>query len=117
LVTKLPCLWTRSKFISTVGSVSLEVVKKYIEDQKMCKNKQISESLKETRLRRSSQSAAVFEVKIIENKISKKTKEKINRLFLKAKWLYNYCLSQEDVFDIDTKIKQVECKTPEGFED
>jgi len=31
---KLPCLWTRSKFISTVGSVSLEVVKKYIEDQK-----------------------------------------------------------------------------------
>jgi len=34
LTTKLPCLWTRSKFISTVGSVSLEVVKKYIEDQK-----------------------------------------------------------------------------------
>jgi len=34
LQTKLPCLWTRSKFISTVGSVSLEVVKKYIEDQK-----------------------------------------------------------------------------------
>jgi len=34
LTTKLPCLWTRSKFISTVGSVSLEVVKKYIENQK-----------------------------------------------------------------------------------
>ena len=31
---KLPCLWTRSKFISTVGSVSLKTVKKYIEDQK-----------------------------------------------------------------------------------
>lgn len=34
LKTRLPCLWTRSSFISTVGSVSLEVVKKYIENQK-----------------------------------------------------------------------------------
>ena len=34
LTTRIPCLWTRSKFISTVGSVSLEVVKKYIENQK-----------------------------------------------------------------------------------
>lgn len=34
LKSRLPCLWTRSKFISTVGTVSLEVVKRYIEDQK-----------------------------------------------------------------------------------
>jgi putative transposase len=34
LKSRLPTLWTRSKFISTVGSVSLEIVKKYIEDQK-----------------------------------------------------------------------------------
>ncbi|MBQ1468288.1 MAG: IS200/IS605 family transposase [Solobacterium sp.] len=34
LERKLPTLWTRSKFIATVGSVSLDVVKKYIEDQK-----------------------------------------------------------------------------------
>jgi len=34
LKSKLPTLWTRSRFISTVGSVSLETVKKYIEDQK-----------------------------------------------------------------------------------
>lgn len=32
--SKLPTLWTRSAFVSTVGSVSLEVVKQYIEDQK-----------------------------------------------------------------------------------
>lgn len=31
---KLPTLWTRSKFIATVGSVSLDVVKQYIENQK-----------------------------------------------------------------------------------
>jgi putative transposase len=34
LKRKLPTLWTRSKFISTVGTVSLDIVKKYIEDQK-----------------------------------------------------------------------------------
>ena len=34
LKSRLPCLWTRSKFIASVGSVTLEVVKKYIEDQK-----------------------------------------------------------------------------------
>ena len=34
LVRKLPCLWTRSEFIATVGSISLDVVKTYIENQK-----------------------------------------------------------------------------------
>jgi len=34
LRSKLPTLWTHSKFISSVGSVTLEVVNKYIEEQK-----------------------------------------------------------------------------------
>ena len=34
LKSRIPSLWTRSKFISSVGSVSLEVVKRYIEAQK-----------------------------------------------------------------------------------
>ena len=34
LKKRLPTLWTRSKFISTVGAVTLDVVKQYIEDQK-----------------------------------------------------------------------------------
>jgi len=34
LCSRLPNIWTRSVFIASVGSVSLEVVKKYIEDQK-----------------------------------------------------------------------------------
>lgn len=34
LKKRLPSLWTRSCFISSVGVVSLEVVKKYIENQK-----------------------------------------------------------------------------------
>lgn len=34
LTRRLPTLWTNSYFVATVGSVSLETVKKYIEDQK-----------------------------------------------------------------------------------
>ena len=34
LKSKLPSLWTRSKFISSVGAVTLEVVKQYIQEQK-----------------------------------------------------------------------------------
>jgi putative transposase len=34
LKSRLPTLWTLSKFISSVGSVTLETVKKYIEEQK-----------------------------------------------------------------------------------
>lgn len=34
LKSRLPTLWTRSKFVSTVGSVSMSVVMKYIKDQK-----------------------------------------------------------------------------------
>jgi putative transposase len=34
LKSRLPSLWTRSKFISTVGAVTLDVVQAYIADQK-----------------------------------------------------------------------------------
>lgn len=34
LKTRLPSIWTRSYFVSTVGAVTLEVVKKYIDNQK-----------------------------------------------------------------------------------
>jgi len=34
LKKRLPSLWTRSKFVSSVGAVTLEVVKRYIDTQK-----------------------------------------------------------------------------------
>jgi putative transposase len=34
LRSRLPSLWTRSKFVSSVGAVSLDIVKRYIENQK-----------------------------------------------------------------------------------
>jgi len=35
LKSRLPSLWTNSYFVATVGSVSLDVVKSYIENQKL----------------------------------------------------------------------------------
>jgi putative transposase len=34
LRTRLPTLWTRSYFVSTYGHVSMDVIKKYVEEQK-----------------------------------------------------------------------------------
>ncbi len=34
LTRRLPCLWTRSKFVASAGNVTLDVLKQYIEDQK-----------------------------------------------------------------------------------
>jgi putative transposase len=34
LKSRLPSLWTRGKFVSSVGAVTLEVVQRYIESQK-----------------------------------------------------------------------------------
>ena len=35
LKSSLPCLWTNSYFVSTVGGAPISVVKKYIENQKL----------------------------------------------------------------------------------
>ena len=34
LKSRLPSLWTRSKFVATAGEITLEVLKRYIENQK-----------------------------------------------------------------------------------
>jgi len=34
LKSRLPCLWTRSYYCETVGHISEEAVKRYIEEQK-----------------------------------------------------------------------------------
>lgn len=34
LKRRLPCLWRRSKFVASVGSVTLEILKQYIENPK-----------------------------------------------------------------------------------
>jgi transposase len=82
----------------------------------MTKKEQISSSLKATREKRKSQDCKVFEIKVDKSHLSKATCEQIKRVFLESKWLYNYTLAQENVFDADDKIKEVEIKVKDVFE-
>ena len=81
------------------------------------KSEKIRQSLKETREKRLSQDCRVFELKIVKNKFSRKTKKDLSKLFLEAKWLYNNILSTEDVFDFDTKISEVQVLNKEGLKE
>jgi len=64
------------------------------------KNNKISKSRKQTKERRKTQSCKTYELKIDMSKLSKETLKSINRLFLETKWIYNYFISQEDIFGI-----------------
>jgi putative transposase len=80
------------------------------------KNDRISESLKATRQRRKQQECKVFELKIDKSHLSQRTCEDLKRLFLEGKWLYNYVLSQEDVFNVSDKLKEVPVKVKDGMQ-
>ncbi len=74
----------------------------------MTKNQKIVTSLKLTREKRKSQDCRTFEIKVDKSHLSRVRKEHLDSLFLEAKWLYNYQLSQEDVFDFSYKLQEVE---------
>jgi putative transposase len=78
------------------------------------KNKQIKETLAKTREKRKTQKCMVFELKLDSKHFNLKTKETLKMMFIEAKWLYNFYLSQKDIFKIDTKIDKVIHKDKEG---
>ncbi len=55
------------------------------------KAQKIRETLSATKQRRKTQVPRVYQLKL--QNLSKKDEEKLNRLFLEAKWLYNYIVS------------------------
>ena len=65
------------------------------------------EKVKRTKLKRQTQMCKTFELKIDKSHLSTGKLQYLRRLFLEAKWLYNYILSTENVFDFDTKTKKV----------
>ena len=80
------------------------------------KQTKIRETLKATKEKRKHQVARVYQLKL--QNLSKKDEEKLNRLFLEAKWLYNYIVADTEnrLNGNAWKLKEVEIKTPEGFE-
>ena len=67
---------------------------KVLDDKaRLAKNKHIAQSQKETRKRRKNMDVLVRTVKIQRNKLSSSQREKLERLFLEGKWLYNTALA------------------------
>ncbi|TCK04468.1 RNA-guided endonuclease InsQ/TnpB family protein [Phorcysia thermohydrogeniphila] len=80
------------------------------------KAERIKNTLRRTRERRKHQIPRVYQLKL--QNLSKKDEEKLNRLFLEAKWFYNCIVADiENRLSGNTwKLKEVEIKTPEGLE-
>lgn len=66
----------------------------------------------ENKERRQSMSVKVYEFKLKEPSL--KNKKYLDFLFIQSKWLYNFILSQEDIFKFDTKIKKISHKDKDG---
>ena len=74
------------------------------------RNRKIKESGKATRERRANMDCRTFSVKIQENRVSNAKREKLERCFLEAKWLYNAILATETLALEDTSKVQVKVK-------
>ncbi|MFQ5976527.1 MAG: RNA-guided endonuclease InsQ/TnpB family protein [Candidatus Heimdallarchaeota archaeon] len=81
------------------------------------KNQKIKQTLKATRARRKTQCCRVYELKINRRKLTPASRAHLGRLFLEAKWFYNWVLSHKDVFGVDTTVKHVPVKVGDAFED
>jgi len=63
----------------------------------------IRDSRKATKVKRTSQVARVYDIKIITNKLNKVQKETLRMLFVEKKWLYNHILATDSIFSHDYK--------------
>jgi len=74
---------------------------------KETKRQNIIKSLQETKEKRKTQKCLVFELKINYSKLNKVQKETLKMFFVEAKWLYNFYLSTDDIFNQSDKIEKV----------
>jgi transposase len=81
------------------------------------KKQRIKQTLQATKARRKTQVCRVYELKIIQAKLSPHSRTHLARLFLEGKWFYNWLVSHEDVFAVDTKVKSVPVKVGDDFEE
>ena len=67
------------------------------------KNKQIAQTMKETRNKRKSQDCKCFKFKIDKSNLSKAQANQLKMQFVEAKWIYNYLISQDNIYSFDYK--------------
>lgn len=74
------------------------------------KSLKIKTTMANNKVRRAALSVKVFELKIDESHISKRKLRLLNDNFIQAKWLYNYIVSNDNIFDFNSKVKEIEVK-------
>lgn len=74
----------------------------------MNKSDKIKQSFQKTKEKRKNQICKVYTIKFDKSHLSKEKLNWLNRLFLEAKWLYNYQLSLDNIFSCSDKLKEVE---------
>ena len=72
-------------------------------EQILERNKLIRENGLKTRMKRAKQICKTFKFKIDYNNLNKTQKEHIKMLFVEAKWIYNYLISQDDIYSFNYK--------------
>ena len=71
------------------------------------KYKRIRESILKTKQKRQHQRCIIYELKIDESKLTKSELQSLKFMFIQCKWLYNHIISDGDIFNYDTKKRQV----------
>ena len=72
-------------------------------EQILERNKLIADNGRKTRLKRAKQICKTFKFKIDWDNLNLNQKETLKMMFVEAKWIYNYLLSQEDIYSFDYK--------------
>jgi putative transposase len=95
-----------------VGTLSQDLS----EENRKAKNEKIKLAIQETRERRKNQTPIVVQLKI--QNLSKKKEEDLKRVFLEAKWFYNWLISDIERLKLPVnKVNKVEVKVGENFEE
>ena len=84
------------------------------------KNAKIREKRRQTLIRRKSQEAKTFELKLDKSRVSKTTLAVLKRLFLEAKWSSNYIIGNIILNfkpRVDYKVKKVQVKVGDTFQE
>ncbi len=83
------------------------------------KKNKIKDSLNKTKIKRKSQTVSIIKTKIDSDKLNRNTEVILKKLFLEAKWLYNYIINREqnnDIFNMDYKINEVPVYVKDHYE-
>ena len=72
-------------------------------EQILERNKLIGDNGRKTRMKRAKQICKTFKFKIDWDNLNLNQKEILKMMFVEAKWIYNYLLSQEDIYSFDYK--------------